>query len=50
VLGFDDDEQTWDCPCHGSRYASDGTVISGPAVRPLDPADLSAAVVQEEDA
>ena len=28
-------EQCWDCPCHGSQFAPDGTVLNGPAVRPL---------------
>ena len=24
-------EHTWDCPCHGSRFAEDGTLIDNPA-------------------
>jgi glycine/D-amino acid oxidase-like deaminating enzyme/nitrite reductase/ring-hydroxylating ferredoxin subunit len=30
-------EASWDCPCHGSRFAPDGTVLHGPALRALEP-------------
>jgi glycine/D-amino acid oxidase-like deaminating enzyme/nitrite reductase/ring-hydroxylating ferredoxin subunit len=29
-------ERSWDCPCHGSRFAPDGSVLEGPAVEPLE--------------
>ena len=29
-------EQTWDCPCHGSRFNPHGKVLNGPAVTNLE--------------
>jgi nitrite reductase/ring-hydroxylating ferredoxin subunit len=35
LVSYNAPEQTWECGCHGSRFAQDGTVLSGPATRPL---------------
>jgi glycine/D-amino acid oxidase-like deaminating enzyme/nitrite reductase/ring-hydroxylating ferredoxin subunit len=32
-------ERCWDCPCHGSQFAADGTAINAPAVEALEPVE-----------
>ncbi len=40
IVRWNPAEATWDCPCHGSRFAPDGTVIEGPAVEDLQPQQI----------
>jgi nitrite reductase/ring-hydroxylating ferredoxin subunit len=40
LVAFNRAEQTWECPCHGSRFAPDGRIVQGPAVRPLEHRDI----------
>jgi glycine/D-amino acid oxidase-like deaminating enzyme/nitrite reductase/ring-hydroxylating ferredoxin subunit len=35
VVHWNSFERCWDCPCHGSQFAPDGTVLNGPALKPL---------------
>ncbi|NXY94040.1 FAD-dependent oxidoreductase [Streptomyces sp. BR123] len=39
LVCFNNAERTWECPCHGSRFAVDGTVLQGPALEDLEPTD-----------
>ena len=34
-VALNKDARTFDCPCHGSRFHLDGTVLQGPAPAPL---------------
>ncbi len=35
VVDWNSAEKSWDCPCHGSRFACNGSLLTGPARRGL---------------
>lgn len=35
IVAFNNAEKSWDCPCHGSRFGVDGSILQGPANSPL---------------
>jgi glycine/D-amino acid oxidase-like deaminating enzyme/nitrite reductase/ring-hydroxylating ferredoxin subunit len=40
VVGWNDKEKSWDCPCHGSRFdPRDGHPLNGPAINALSSAE-----------
>jgi glycine/D-amino acid oxidase-like deaminating enzyme/nitrite reductase/ring-hydroxylating ferredoxin subunit len=35
IVAWNNAEKSWDCPCHGARYAPNGALLTGPATHGL---------------
>ncbi|HET9825422.1 MAG TPA: FAD-dependent oxidoreductase [Chitinophagaceae bacterium] len=44
AVAWNNVEQTWDCPCHGSRFSCEGKVLTGPADHDLEKIEIKSLV------
>lgn len=40
LVGWNNAEKSWDCPCHGSRFSVNGELLTGPARSDLERIDI----------
>ena len=41
TVGWNSAEKSWDCPCHGSRFSYDGTMLTAPARKDLEKIEVN---------
>jgi glycine/D-amino acid oxidase-like deaminating enzyme/nitrite reductase/ring-hydroxylating ferredoxin subunit len=49
IIKWNNDEKSWDCPCHGSRFTSKGAVINGPANTDLNYHKIHASDLESQE-
>lgn len=49
IVHWNSFEKCWDCPCHGSQFQPDGTVLNAPAISPLAKIENEASAARRHD-
>ncbi|KQM78480.1 oxidoreductase [Pedobacter sp. Leaf216] len=48
IVNWNASEKSWDCPCHGGRFDTDGCVLTGPPREPLKKVEVSGNKIVDE--